>query len=339
MNENISQPDRGHGRDHLRVNDRRFKIHRLIANQTFPDTKQLAALLEVDLRTVRRDIAGMRAHLNAPIEYNHSKNGYFYTHQNWEMPLVPLNDAEVLSFFMAILTLQATGSTYEEKRLQRAIAKIATSLPEAVSDNLRYLFESVSFQSAPHVPASGEILDRLYHSISELRTVEFEYFSPNSGELKHRKVNPLLLHNNEGDWYLIAFDHLRHDFRDFHAGRITNLQTTNEFFEPPKKWNRDEYFSGGFRMYRGGRKCKVEIVFDKYQAQWMRERTSFHPLEQREELAGGCLKLSFPVGEHGLEAVARFCLQYAGNVEVVKPEKLRKIIMEKLQQGLNLHNE
>lgn len=337
MNENTSQSDSTGGRVHLRAYERLLKIHRQITNQTFPDTKKLAAQLNVHPRTVKRDLAVMRDSFNAPLEYNRRKKGYCYSHPNWEMPLVPLTKGELLAFFIATLALQAKGATYEEERLQRAIAKIATSLPEAVSVNLGCLFESVSFQSAPHVLVTGKILDRLYRFISELRTVEFDYFSPNSGELKHRKVNPLLLHNHEGDWYLIAFDYLRQDFRDFHTGRITNLQATNDFFEPPKKWNKGEYLSGGFGMYRGGRLCEVEIVFDEYQAQWMRERNNFHPQEKREELGGGQMKLSFTIGENGLEAVARFCLQYAGNFQAIKPEKLRKIIIDKLQKGLDLH--
>lgn len=90
-------------------------------------------------------------------------------------------------------------------------------------------------------------------------------------------------------------------------------------------------------MYRGGKLIEVEIIFDEYQSKWMRERNFFHPQEKREELADGKMKLSFTIGENGLEAAARFCLQYAGHFVAVKPEKLREIIKEKLQKGLDLH--
>jgi predicted DNA-binding transcriptional regulator YafY len=115
------------------------------------------------------------------------------------------------------------------------------------------------------------------------------------------------------------------------------LKTTNEFFEPPKNWNKEEHINSGFGMYRGGKLTEVEIIFDKHQSKWMRERNNYHPQETREELSDGRMKLKFTVGENGLEAVARFCLQYAGNFVAVKPEKLREIINKKLKVALEQH--
>lgn len=85
-------------------------------------------------------------------------------------------------------------------------------------------------------------------------------------------------------------------------------------------------------MMRGGKLVTVEVLFDANQAQWIRERGNFHPDERHEDLPGGSLRLTFPVGELGLEAVARFCLQFAGHCRAEKPEKLREIIKEKLEK-------
>ena len=67
---------------------------------------------------------------------------------------------------------------------------------------------------------------------------------------------------------------------------------------------------------------------------WMRERQTFHVDEHREDLSDGGLRLSFPVGRNGLEAVARFCLTYAGHCRAEKPAALRRLIRERLQQAL-----
>jgi predicted DNA-binding transcriptional regulator YafY len=69
----------------------------------------------------------------------------------------------------------------------------------------------------------------------------------------------------------------------------------------------------------------------------LRERNMFHPDEQREELPGGELRLSFRVGSNGLDAVARFCLAYAGNCRVESPPALKKIIRDRLTKGLKDH--
>ena len=323
-------------RIHPRQFERLYKIHRLIANRKYLNIRELSGDLELSSRTVKRYIAFLRDEIGAPVEYDKSKRGYCYTHANWEMPLQPLTEGELLAFFIATVALQGKGGSYEDERLRRALAKISNSLPEAVSVRIGHLFNSTSFQAPSHVLADGKTLDTLYNAIVEQEEITFDYSSPQSGK-SQRRVNPLHLHNHEGTWYMISFDKLRQDYRDFHTKRISNLKTTNNYFEPPKNWNKDDYLSRGFGMYRGGKKTEVEIIFDEYQSQWMRERNLFHPREKREELHGGKMKLSFSVGENGLEAVARFCLPYAGNFVAVKPKKLRKIIREKLEKGLAQH--
>ena len=337
MGKKKPQPQSNGQRIPLHQYDRLRSLHLLIANRQCLNTKQIAEKLEVHPRTVRRYIAFLRDRFGAPIEFDQGNNGFFYTHPNWEMPLISLTEGELLAFFVATVALQGKGAAYEDERLRRAIAKIAAFLPEEISVNLGYLFENTSFQSPPHVLVEGKLLDTLHRAVSERETIEFDYRSPNSRTSSHRKGNPLLLHNHEGTWYVITFDQMRTDFRDFHTARISNLKPTGEFFDVPTGWNKEEHLNGGFGMYRGGEKTEVEIIFDEYQSQWMRERNFFHPQERREELPDGKMKLSFTIGEKGLEAVARFCLQYAGNFVAVKPEKLREIIKEKLQNSLAQH--
>lgn len=279
----------------------------------------------------------MRDELNAPIDHDRKKKGFYYTHPTWEMPLFPLTEGELLAFFIATIALQGKGGTYEDERLRRAIAKISSGLPEEVSINLNYLFESTSFQSPPHVLVEGDVLDKLYRAVSEREIISFSYYSTTSGESNNRRVEPLFLHNHEGTWYVVAFDYKHPKPIIFHTGRIKNLENTGEFFEKRKSFNKESYLSKGFGMYQCGKSTEVEIIFDEHQSRWMRERNNYHPQETREELPDGRMKLKFTIGENGLEAVARFCLQYAGHCLIIKPKKLKDIVKEKLQKGLDLH--
>lgn len=324
-------------RVHLRALLRLQKIHELLTNRQYPSVKKIAEKLEVNPRTVKRDIGALKERFQAPIDYDKRCKGYYYTHLNWELPVTPLDDTELFAFFMTIFLLQAKGQIYQEAKLQKALAKVASRLPEEIYVNLSYLLENISIQEIPHVVVKAEMLDILANCASEKRTVKFDYYSPHSRKNTHRKANVLMLHNHEGDWYAIVFDHLRGEVRDFHVGRMSNLKETAEFFEIPKNWNRQKYLSGGFGMFRGGKQTEVEIIFDAFQSQWIRERQFFHPNERREELPDGSLRLNFEVGEKGLESVARFCLKYAGNCKAIKPEKLREIIREKLSKALEEH--
>lgn len=313
------------------------KIHEAILNQPFPNVKKLSEILEVSERTVKRYIAFLKFRFQAPIKYDKKNKGYYYAHLNWELPILPLEDTELFSFFVTIFLLQAKGQLYQDTKVKKALAKVASRLPEEVYANLSFLLENISIQEIPHVIVKAEFLEQLTTCATEKRTVEFDYYSPKDQKITHRKADILLVHNHEGDWYAISYDHSAKDFRDFHTGRISNFTETNEFFQTPKNWNRTEHLDGGFGMFRGGKMTEVEILFDSHQAQYIRERQMFHPNETREELPDGSLKLSFSVGEQSLEAVARFCLKYTGTCEALKPQKLREIIRDKLIKGLEIH--
>lgn len=321
-------------RVHTRALERLRRIHQEVGNGSYPSVERLAALLERNARTVKRDLREMRDALKAPIKYDRAKRGFYYSETGWEMPPVRLTEGVLLAFFTAEHALKSIGQTSEAVLLRSSLAKLAAYLPEQVSVNLSNLGDALTFQSAPHTTVEPETLKTLACAAGERRTVAFDYYSQHRGANTHRAADVLLLHNFAGDWYAISFDHPSGAMRDFHIGRITNLRLTDDYFEPPGKWNKDDYLKRGFSMMRGGKLTKVSIVFDAYQSRWMRERQMFHAEETREELPDGSLRLSFPIGTNGLEAVARFCLTYAGHARVEKPPALKKIMRERLTLAL-----
>ena len=83
-------------------------------------------------------------------------------------------------------------------------------------------------------------------------------------------------------------------------------------------------------MMRGREPFQVEIAFDEYQSRWIRERRSFHPTEEREELLDGGLLLRMRVT--ALDSVKRFVMQYGAHARVLAPEELRKAVSEEIEQ-------
>lgn len=314
------------------------KIHEEVASGSYPSIRQLAGITNVNERTIKRDLDVLRDQLNAPIVYERKKKGFRYSEIGWTLPLTNFDEKDLLAVFIAENALKLTGHLPEAQDLKKALAKLVSYLPEKISFDLATLSDNISFQNPAYEYSEPELRQKLATAVTNQTTVEFDYYVQYKQKTEHRKVDIYLLHNFGGDWYAIAFDHARKEMRDFHVGRISHLRESNEYFEVQKDvWDKEDYFSKGFQMTRGGRTTKVEIWFDPYQAQWIRSRKHFHPNEQREELPDKSLRLSFEIGENGLEAVARFCLQYAGNCIAEKPKKLREIIKEKLTKGLILH--
>lgn len=326
-------------RVHLRAQSRLKQIDEEISSGRCPSTRTLARRLERSERTVKRDLSFMRDQLGAPLVYDAARRGWRYTVPGWALPPYHFDEGELLAFLTAAEVLRATGHTPEAVLLRAALSKLAAYLPPEVSVNFSTLGEALTFQPLPSVAVEPVVLQTLARSAGERRTILFDYHSQHRNEHTRREADVLKLHNFAGDWYAVAFDHMRGELRDFHAGRMRSIALTDKFFDPPEGWDADAYLRRGFFMMRGGRLTSVSLLFDSYQARWIRERQTFHPDERREELPDGSLRLIFPVGRGGLEAVARFCLAYAGHCRAERPPALRRIIRERLTRALEQHGE
>lgn len=100
-----------------------------------------------------------------------------------------------------------------------------------------------------------------------------QYRGTGRGEMTQRQADPLHLRNSAGEWYLIAWDHLRQAPRDFLVSRIKELNVTEQHFDWPPGFTLEEYLQSGFGMICGNQLYEVEILFDEYQSRWMREGT------------------------------------------------------------------
>lgn len=311
-------------------------LRELIARNDYPNASRLAGRMEVSLRTVKRYLDYLREQ-RAPLGNDRRMGGYYFTDPFWQLPTQQLSEGDLLAFFITEQSLKLMGHSEEARQVRFSLSRLASFLPNEVSINLTALAAGVSFQNLPFAAAPPETLALLTEAAINRQAVTFNYYSPHNRENTTRTVGVLLLNNFAGDWFAVCWDLDKKDYRDFHAGRMSNVRLLDQDFESPAGWNATDYLKTGFSMMRGGKLTTVEIHFDDHRAQWIRERGNFHPEETREDLPDGSLRLTFKIGELGLEAVARFCLTYAGNCRVEKPEKLRAIVKQKLLRGLSLH--
>ena len=271
-------------------------------------------------RVAYNDRKYMIESLDAPIEYDRDRGGWYYTDPNYFLPSIILTKDEILAFFLGEELFKRYLGTAFEQPLRRALDKIKRYLPEYVTYNLQAETSTFAFTTGATIQARPDLMADLSQAIHSKQQVEMVYYSASSGETSRRIVDPYYLHNIRGDWYLIAYCHRRGEFRDFLVGRIREWKVLYSPFQKRPGFSLKGYLHEHFLAERGKEPVDIVIKFDDYEARWIRER-QWHPSQQIEELPSGGLILRLKVG--GVDEVKRWIMGYGYHAEVLQPESLR----------------
>lgn len=317
-----------------RTYERIVWLHRKIQAGEFPNAEDLRATFEVSIRTAHRDVAFLRDHLRAPIQFDRKQRGFYYTDPSFQLPAIWMTEGELLAIFLAEKALHPYAGTPYETELRSAFEKICRALPDPVSIDLNVLSEAVSFEVGPVRPVEAEIYQEVAKAVQKRRRLQMNYYVASRNEMMLRHIDPYHLHNHAGDWYLIAFDLDRCAMRDFALSRIQSLQETGETFEVRPDFNRVDYLANHFGGYRSSEPIEVVVRFDAYQSRWIRERR-WQGETGREEHPDGSLTLylSVPV----LDSVKRWVLQFGSHAEVLAPQELRDAMKKEVESMRKLY--
>src|SRR5206468_85966 len=114
--------------------------------------------------------------------------------------------------------------------LAAAFTKLTAALPDEVTLKLDHLQDAYSFRTLPVTPADADVFARMAQAVRDQRRLEILYWSASRDCDTRRRVDPYHLACLSGDWYLVAYCHLRKDVRMFVPSRIHSLALTADTF-------------------------------------------------------------------------------------------------------------
>lgn len=313
--------------------ERMLRMHQLIQGGKFPNTTTLAREIEVSTKTIQRDIEFMRDRLNLPVEYNASRNGYFYNGEVNAFPTMQITEGEIFALVVAEKALQQYRGTSFEKPLLSALRKMEQALPDTISLNLADIEQTISFRTRAEPILNLEIFDVLAKAVSQRQQLELHYRKPGQ-KAEARVVDPYHLANINGEWFLFAFDHARKDIRTFAPARIQSLKPTGKTFERSQKFSLEKRLRDSFGVHAGEGKFEVVIRFAPRAADYIREK-KWHPSQALRDLKDGGVELTMNLSS--LAEVQRWVLSWAGEAKVLKPRELAESVRaaaEKLLQNI-----
>lgn len=306
-----------------------------VRNGEFPNASKLAKHFELSSKTAQRNIDFMRDRLAAPLEYNATQKGYFYSEQTFGLPYLQTTQEEILSILIARNLLSRTAGGVISRSINRFGKKLFAATGDFGLTESR-MEESFSSTWTGYSPAHSETFRLVADALLKPRVLRFAYTSPGTDQKSERQVEPYHLQHYMASWVLTAWCRLRGEWRKFLLARMDNLVVFDETFKPRpiKEWK--HLIDDAFGIFQTGKHTLVTLRFTPFRARWIREQI-WHPKQILKELADGSLELSFPVAD--FREVKLKVLQFGADVEVVAPEALRKEVQMEIQKMATVYGE
>lgn len=187
----------------------------------------LAAHLEVSVRTIYRDIAHLQAS-GLPID-GEPGVGYLLR-PGFDLPSVTLTHDQLDALALGLSFAETVGDPALAAAAREARAKIQAGLPRPEARELADApFFTLRRKAGPptHVAALREAI--------RTRLVVAMTYADGAGARSERRVHPLALWNLPEGFMFSGWCALREDFRTFRLDRIASLRVTQDRFEDDER--------------------------------------------------------------------------------------------------------
>jgi predicted DNA-binding transcriptional regulator YafY len=206
--------------------DRLFGILIMLQSRKYVAADKIADRFGISIRTVYRDIKAL-GEQGIPVSFEANK-GYFIVPGYFLAP-VSFSTEEA----NALLLMEHLVSGFADRSIQKhysdALNKVKSVLRGQQKERLEMLGENIRLQLPDRLVNDYEHLSVLQNAISQKRILEITYTN-SSGQESKRSIEPLGLIFYAFSWHLIAWCHLREEYRDFKVSRIGRIiQTDNPF--------------------------------------------------------------------------------------------------------------
>lgn len=185
----------------------------------------LASRLEISDRTVRRDIERLRE-MGYRIQATMGPDGGYRLEAGTELPPLLFDEDQTVAVAIALQFAPIMGAGIEEAAL-RALGTIRQVMPSRLRHLLYGLEITTIGRAGDPVPAKAPlaVLLGLANTIRAHETLRFDYVERDASHEvpalhRPRRVEPHHLVTSYGNWFLVAWDLDRDDWRLFRVDRI-----------------------------------------------------------------------------------------------------------------------
>ena len=291
---------------------------------SFAETMRKADLYEnlnvaCTAKTVFRDIQMLKNDFDAPIKFDHVRNGYYLTHHGWNFSCPQIyDDSEMLAAVIGARVAEHIFPNPMQEQIRNAVDYLLTY------NNPDFL-DKAQMDSLVIIPSNRTEIDAyvfmpLFHAWQNHNICKVEYLDSRN-KITSRKFEPHALIYYDGIWYTKGFCYERQESRTLVLARIKSIYVTGTSFEPDEKIiasaSEDAIFGDSLIK-------NVIISCDDYLAKFIQTRP-LHSEQSIKFLKNGECELQIPqISRHKL---ITWIMHQCGRATLIQPENLKEDIM------------
>jgi len=308
-----------------------------IRSGSYPNTEKLAAKLEVNSRTIARDIEFLKGRYDAPVAYDAKKHGYYYTDSTFFIKSVFLSEEDLytVTLFDKFIKKKRYNEDDLAVKIRKIIDKLLMALPEEQTNSLPFSPKSKEipnfiFKPEMSIQVQHDLIIRM--AISKKKVLEIEYWTADNKKYTKQEIEPLDLVFQGEHSFVLAYKKGNHEKPLFYSlYNITNVKDTGKKFVIPADFKISKYIKKeGENVSPADKKTyHFELSFPKEVASEAIERTYYH--NQHIKLCDdGTVYVSFDTTL--LQEVYKWVLGEGHNVKVLNPPELVDMLKMEVQK-------
>ncbi len=294
---------------------RHYLIIRRILQNDYPSKHTLMEYMkrydvEIGERTFQRDLAEIRSNFDIEIVYDEQRNGYYTLKDS------ALYIDQLLYFIGLAESSDIALSTLKDKNRLSGYVSIS-----------------------PNPKSKGvEHIGLLLRAIQYRQIINIIHCSYQTGEQTTYTVEPYLLKEFEGMWYLFAYCEDMGAFRTFGLDRIRQIQVTDRIFQRREELERTaEKFNNVYGLVYepdNNPNAPIEEVRLKVSSIMLPYIQSL-PIHSSQSIDGDTITLHLIINPE----LENKIMGYGEHIEVLSPPSLRNKIKERIMQSLSKYDD
>lgn len=291
----------------------------------------LAEELGVSVRTIHRYVH-MLDEMGIPVYSERGPHGGFSLVRGYRMPPLIFTLEEAVAVYLGTSLVRETWGQMYRDAAQGAISKLDNVLPDEQRREVAWARRTLLTRGTHHAPGASlqDRLQELRRAAREHRRVSMLYRSRKRREPTRRQLDPYVLVDRWGWWYVVGYCHRRQAVRTFRVDRILELEPLDEIFEVPGDFDADQYL---LHEEESQRVIVARLRFFPEEAHIAIDESYWW--ETVEPQPDGSVIVSQAFLD--LDSAARMAMSYGTLAEVLEPAELQHLVLERARSVLSTY--